>query len=83
MQSTLVRSASPSLYDTGLAQPLHDEFEIGGVLEGQDFATVFQGVVGIDAHHLLPRRASLFETVEVPVTGGQKRARDIGDGGCG
>ena len=32
----------PSLYDPRIAQPLQDELESAGVLEGQDFATIFQ-----------------------------------------
>src|SRR3954452_3822308 len=68
-----------SLHYTGLAEPLLHEFEIRRVLVGQDFATVFQRIVGIDAKHLLPCRAGLGETAQMAVAGGQKRARDVGN----
>ena len=59
-----------SLHHTGLAEPVHHQFEIGRVLVGQDFATVFQRIVGIDAKHLLPCRAGLGETAQMAVAGG-------------
>jgi hypothetical protein len=49
------------LDEARLAKAIHDQLEVDRVLAGQHFATVFQGIVGVDAEHLVPFLACIRE----------------------